>query len=141
MERVAGGIFIEAALCRSHVHIPAANFSRSSKHSSTLNLKTLPSFGGEDCGTLQERRSMHFHPKTSRAVAEPGHCWRTGENDISAVVGLEQRETDHARTTCPDPVGTRRSSESHPAWPERGQPWISAAGSGCFSSVVPLRGR
>src|SRR2546428_14001188 len=52
MERVVAGIFIEAALCRSHVHIPAANFSRSSKHSSTLNLKTLPSFGGEDCGTL-----------------------------------------------------------------------------------------
>ena len=54
METVVGGIFIEAALCRSHVHIPAANFSRSSKHSSTLNLKTLPSFGGEDCGTLQD---------------------------------------------------------------------------------------
>ena len=59
---------------------------------------------------------MHFPPKTSRAVAEPGHCRRTGENDTSAVVGLEQRETDYARTTGPDPVGTRRSSESHPAW-------------------------
>src|SRR6266571_4009177 len=55
MERVVGGISIEAALCPSHVHIPAANFSRSSKHSSTLNLKTLPSFGGEDCGTLHNR--------------------------------------------------------------------------------------
>src|SRR3989441_9492047 len=58
METVVAGIFIEAALCRSHVHIPAANFSRSSKHSSTLNLKTLPSFGGEDCGTLQSIPSI-----------------------------------------------------------------------------------
>src|SRR5207249_9197289 len=36
-----------------HVHTPAANFSRTSKHSPTLNLRKLSRFSRQDRGALQ----------------------------------------------------------------------------------------
>src|SRR5207249_3077964 len=41
-------------ICRRHVHIPAADFSRTSKHSPTLNLRNPSRFSRQDRGALQD---------------------------------------------------------------------------------------
>ena len=51
-------------ICRRHVHTPAADFSRTSKHSPTLNLRNPSRFSRQDRGAL------HYRTQANRRLAK-----------------------------------------------------------------------